>query len=163
MSAFRFKLEALFSDSDVSVTIAEPILHSFLSQAQIKDADTSLLGGSSVEITATTSLAIGSLTGVKGESVALQSVRGLYLAVVKTADIVSGSVALACQEVGISSTTRNLSAARAQALPVGAIIMQYFAFDEIGVSDLSGADLVATLTSPVGFKVIALLVGDLAD
>lgn len=163
MSKFSFKLEALFEDSDLSSTVQENIKHALLSQGLIKDEETSFVAGTSLKITSTTSLNLGALPGVKGETVSLQSVRGLYLAVVKTAAAVSGSVALACQEAGISTATRNLSASRAQSLPVGAVIMQYFAFDEIGVADLSGADLVATLTSPVGFEVVALIVGDLAD
>lgn len=103
-------------------------------------------------------------TGLKGEAIGLQTVRTIAVAIVKTAADVTGSVSITLPQFGITSGAINIGnmAAAIAATPVGGVIHFLSGFNAGGMA-VGATNIAVDFTSPVGFAVKLIAIGDVAD
>lgn len=164
MSKIILDLKAIFSDTVFSGASGEAVSQILHRIEYTPPEDSNILSGKLFTATSTTTYDIGALSGSKGQTVELTNLRKLVVLAVKTEETVSGTLAIACPLFGISSGTITLTSdAQLDALNIGDAIRLYAGYSASGISNGSGADVTVTLGSPVGFKVLVLVAGDLAD
>ena len=121
-------------------------------------------GGVRKVVTATTNFDVASLTGAKGEALALQSIHLVVIVIRRTAATSSGSYAIASTPLGLTTGTKTISATTiSNQVPIGGAFATYVIADAIGTANGVSTDIAVTLTSPVGFEVDVLIVGGIAD
>lgn len=115
-----------------------------------------------LEYTTDISLNLASVQCVTGATVEMSSVSALKIEIIKTAATTSGTVAITCATLGVSSTTVNmgsgvyLTASRGET--VWSLAFATVDTKAVGTSPHVGLDF----TSPVGFKVRVSVYGTLA-
>ena len=162
MNKIILELKSIFQDTvfiggdgEFAAKIAQRIEYS------TPDGESAILAGRAYEITETTAFDINSLNGIRGEGFALTNLRKIVVVAVKTAETVSGTLAIACPLFGISSGTVTLTSDTQIAdAAVGEVIALYVGYSRSGKDNGSGNDITITMGTPVGYKVLLLIAGD---
>lgn len=171
MSKFLFSASSLLDFNGFVSTGSQPTVPFLLEMtSEAKDAlsddskDNYLVFKEYRNRTIDVTVDLTSTTGAAGEAVALQSVRFAQVAIIKTAETVTGTVAITIPQFGITSGTLNIGnmAAALAATPIGGVIHTLIGYNAGGIAVGATADTV-DFTSPVGFAAHILYIGDKVD
>jgi len=165
MAKFEFKSDLSFLKTPSSPWSSSVELIQSIA-TRYDDTGSTAIGAYAAEVPSGTSAAVNyDLSGLAGgfaEDVQLAGIRLLYWAVVKTAATVSGSYRVQCADAGLDTTAITISSHAS--IAIGEVI-------DFGIrgpvaqtlSTDAGNDITITTASQVGFKVVLVVIGNLAD